>query len=106
MLYSIVGYDVENSLELRAQVRHEHVARLKVLEESGHLVIAGPNPAIDCNEPGAAGMTGSIIIAKFKSLDDAKEWAAEDPYLKTGVYRKVEVKPFKQVLPSPEEAQD
>lgn len=102
MMYSIIGYDEPNSLPLRAKVRSEHIARLKILANSGHLVIAGPNPAIDSLEPGEAGMTGSIIIAMFKSLEDAKEWAKEDPYYKTGVYEKVEVKPFKQVLPSPE----
>jgi len=100
MLYSIVGYDVPNSLPLRAKVRGEHISRLKVLASNGHLVIAGPNPAIDSLEPGDEGFTGSIIIARFKSLEEAKAWAADDPYFKTGVYQRVEVKPFKQVLPA------
>lgn len=101
MMYSIVGYDVPNSLPLRSKVRGEHIARLKSLANSGHLLVAGPNPAIDSIEPGDEGFTGSIIIAMFKSLEDAKEWARDDPYFKTGVYERVEVKPFKQVLPLP-----
>ncbi|MBN2646777.1 MAG: YciI family protein [Thiotrichales bacterium] len=100
MLYSIVGYDIENSLALRNQVRPEHVARLKALDASGRLVIAGPNPALDTPEPGEAGMTGSLIIAKFESLQQAQQWAEQDPYVIHGVYARVEVKPFKKVLPA------
>ena len=99
MLYSIFAYDVENSLPLRATARPEHIARLKALNEAGKLVLAGPNPAIDSNEPGEAGFTGSLIVAEFDSLEAAQAWANADPYLAAGVYEKVEVKPFKKVLP-------
>jgi len=99
MLYSIVGVDVEKSLEARLAARPEHVNRLLVLKNEGRLVLAGPNPAIDSEEPGENGFTGSIIIAEFDSLDSAKAWADQDPYILTGVYQSVEVKPFKQALP-------
>jgi uncharacterized protein YciI len=99
MLYSIVGQDVENSLKARLAARPEHVERLKQLVSQGRLVIAGPNPAIDSSDPGDAGFTGSIIIAEFDSLQAAQEWAAQDPYILTGVYASVEVKPFNQALP-------
>ncbi len=101
MLYSIFAYDVPNSLPLRDKARAEHVARLKELSEGHRLILAGPNPAIDSNIPGDAGFTGSLIVAHFKSLESAKEWAAADPYVKAGVYKSIEVKPFKQVLPVP-----
>ena len=99
MLYSIVGTDVENSLQARLAARPDHVARLKQLVDQGRLVLAGPNPAIDSSDPGDAGFTGSIIIAEFNSLEDARSWADQDPYLLTGVYGSVEVKPFNQALP-------
>jgi uncharacterized protein YciI len=99
MLYSIVGIDVENSLEARLAARPEHVGRLKQLVEQGRLILAGPNPAIDSSDPGDAGFTGSIIIAEFDSLEVARNWADQDPYLLTGVYASVEVKPFNQALP-------
>lgn len=99
MLYSIVGVDVENSLQARLAARPEHVDRLLLLKDEGRLVLAGPNPAIDNDDPGEAGFTGSIIIAEFDSLDAAKAWADQDPYILSGVYRSVEVKPFKQALP-------
>jgi len=99
MYYSIFAYDVKNSLPLRVKARPEHIARLKELNEQGRLLIAGPNPAIDSNEPGDAGFTGSLIVAEFDSLADAKIWADTDPYIDAGVYDKVEVKPFKKVLP-------
>ena len=99
MLYSIVGTDIENSLQARLSARPEHVGRLKQLVEQGRLILAGPNPAIDSSDPGDAGFTGSIIIAEFDSLTDARDWANQDPYLLTGVYASVEVKPFNQVLP-------
>jgi uncharacterized protein YciI len=98
MLYSIFAYDVENSLPLRATARTEHIARLKALDEAGKLVLAGPNPAVDSNEPGEAGFTGSLIVAESDNLEDAKAWANADPYLAAGVYEKVEVKPFKRVF--------
>ena len=99
MLYSIVGTDVENSLQARLSARPEHIDRLTALKNEGRLVIAGPNPAIDSEDPGENGFSGSIIIAEFDSLEAAKNWADKDPYLLTGVYQSVEVKPFKQVLP-------
>ncbi len=102
MLYSIVGTDIENSLQARLAVRPEHVNRLNALKDEGRLVLAGPNPAIDSEDPGENGFTGSIIIAEFDSLDSAKAWADQDPYSLTGVYRSVQVKPFKQTLPWPQ----
>jgi len=99
MLYSIVGIDVENSLQARLAARPEHVDRLKQLVDQGRLILAGPNPAIDSSDPGDAGFTGSIIIAEFDSLQEAQDWADQDPYLITGVYDSVKVKPFKQALP-------
>ena len=99
MLYVIIGQDVDNSLGVRLAARSAHVERLQLLREQGRLVIAGPNPAIDSNDPGEAGFTGSIIIAEFDSLAAAQAWANADPYLAAGVYQQVTVKPFKQVLP-------
>jgi uncharacterized protein YciI len=99
MLYSIVGIDKANSLVARMAVRSEHVARLKELLEQGRLIIAGPNPAIDSDDPGEAGFSGSIIIAEFDSLQAAEDWADDDPYIKSGAYASVLVKPFKKVLP-------
>ena len=99
MLYSIVGIDVENSLQARLAARPEHVERLKALVSQGRLIVAGPNPAIDSSDPGDAGFPGSIIIAEFDSLQDAQDWADADPYILTGVYDSVEVKPFNQALP-------
>lgn len=99
MLYTIVGEDVENSLEKRLSVRPEHVARLEQLRDEGRLVLAGPNPAIDADNPGEAGFTGSVIVAEFDSLAAAQAWADADPYIAAGVYARVTVKPFKKVLP-------
>ncbi len=99
MLYSIVGIDNENSLEARMSVRANHVARLNELKNEGRLIIAGPNPAIDSDDPGGAGFSGSIIIAEFDSLADAQDWADDDPYIESGAYAAVTVKPFKKVLP-------
>lgn len=98
MLYSIVGQDVENSLADRLAARPAHLERLQALRDQGRLVLAGPNPAIDANDPGEAGFTGSVVIAEFNSLEDAKAWAEADPYVAAGVYAKVDVKPFKQVF--------
>ena len=98
MWYSVVCHDVEDSLEIRAGARTAHIARLESLRDQGRLLIAGPNPAIDSNEPGSAGFTGSIVIAEFASLKEAQDWANDDPYLTAGVYSDVEVKPFKLVL--------
>ncbi len=99
MLYCIVGTDVENSLPLRKSARAAHLERLTRLQQEGRLVVAGPNPAIDSNDPGEAGFTGSLIVAAFNSLDEARAWADADPYIDAGVYAQVSVKPFKQVFP-------
>ncbi|MFT5549114.1 MAG: hypothetical protein ACI9CO_001032 [Candidatus Azotimanducaceae bacterium] len=99
MLYSIVGIDVENSLEARMAARPAHVERLIDLKNQGRLIIAGPNPTIDSSDPGEAGFSGSIIIAEFSSLSEAETWANQDPYVLTGVYDSVNVKPFNKALP-------
>jgi len=99
MLYVITGTDNENSLDKRMSVRPAHLERLKALQDQGRLLMAGPFPAIDCDDPGTAGFTGSLIVAEFDSLNDAKMWADSDPYVEVGVYHSVSVKPFKRVLP-------
>ena len=99
MWYAIISEDVEDSLDKRASARSDHLARVDSLVDEGRLLIAGPHPAIDALEPGEAGFTGSLIIAEFDSLEDAKAWADNDPYVKAGVYSSVTVKPFKKVLP-------
>lgn len=99
MLFAIIATDVADSLEKRLSVRPAHVERLNVLKNEGRLVLAGPHPAVESNDPGAAGFTGSLIVAEFESLNVAKAWADADPYIGAGVYASVVVKPFKQVLP-------
>jgi len=99
MYYAIISEDIENSLPLRAEARPAHLARLEALRDQGRLLVAGPHPALDTPEPGDAGFTGSMVIAEFDSLEDARNWADADPYVEAGVYRKVTVKPFKAVLP-------
>jgi uncharacterized protein YciI len=99
MFYAINATDTENSLEKRLKIRPDHVARLQVLKNEGRLLLAGPYPAIDAEDPGAAGFSGSLIVAEFDSLEAAQTWADADPYIKAGVYQSVEVKPFKKVLP-------
>jgi uncharacterized protein YciI len=99
MWYAIISQDVENSLEKRLSVRPVHVARLKTLQDEGRLLIAGPHPAIDSEDPGSAGFTGSLVVAEFDSLISAQSWADADPYVEAGVYSNVMVKPFKKVLP-------
>ena len=99
MLYAIISEDIDNSLPLRLQARPAHIVRLQTLQKQGLLILAGPHPAIDNSESGAQGFTGSLIVAEFSSLSDAKSWANADPYMKAGVYSKVTIKPFKQVLP-------
>ncbi|MFK3795377.1 YciI family protein [Pseudomonas sp. NPDC088444] len=99
MLYAIVATDVANSLEKRLEARPAHLERLTALKNEGRIVLAGPLPAIDSNDPGPAGFTGSLIVAEFESLNAAQAWADADPYIKAGVYDHVVVKPFKQVLP-------
>ena len=99
MWYAIEGYDGPNVLDKRLAARPEHLARLKALRDEGRLLLAGPCPAIDAEDPGPAGFSGSIVIAEFASLQDARAWADADPYLAAGVYARVEVRPFKRVLP-------
>ncbi len=100
MYYLIYSEDIENSLEKRLSVRDKHLARLTDLQNEGRLLVAGPCPAIDSENPGDAGFTGSLIIAEFESLEHAKAWADIDPYIAAGVYEKVTVKPYKKVLPA------
>ena len=100
MLYTIVGQDVPDSLSKRLTSRPAHVARLQALQDEGRLLLAGPFPAIDGNEPGAAGFTGSLIVAEFDALSSAQSWADNDPYLAAGVYESVSVKPFKKAFPA------
>ncbi|WP_347904694.1 YciI family protein [Pseudomonas purpurea] len=99
MLYAIIATDVANSLEKRLAARPAHIERLQALQAEGRVVLAGPHPAIDSNDPGAAGFSGSLIVAEFASLEAAQTWADADPYIGAGVYANVLVKPFKQVLP-------
>jgi uncharacterized protein YciI len=99
MLYAIISQDVADSLEKRLGARPAHLARLEALRDAGRLVLAGPHPAIDSNDPGPAGFTGSLVVAEFASLEEAQAWADADPYIATGVYAQVAVKPFKKVLP-------
>lgn len=99
MLYTIISEDVEDSLPLRKSAREAHIERLEALKAEQRLVLAGPHPADDSNDPGEAGFSGSLIIAEFDSLQAAREWAEADPYVEAGVYLSVTVKPFKQVLP-------
>lgn len=99
MWYAIYGRDVPDSLERRMSVREAHLARVKALSEEGRLMVAGPRPAIDSPDPGPAGWQGSLIIAKFESLEAAQAWAEDDPYIHSGAYEKVEVSPFIPILP-------
>ncbi len=100
MFYTIIAEDREDSLEARLKARPDHVERLRQLQQQGRLLMAGPHPAIDAEDPGAAGFSGSLIVAEFSDLDSAKAWADEDPYVKAGVYARVTVKPFLKVLPA------
>jgi len=99
MWYAITGIDNDNSLEQRLAARPAHIERLRKLLDEGRLLLAGPFPAIDAEDPGSAGFTGSLIIASFDTLDAAKRWADVDPYVAAGVYREVQVKPFRKALP-------
>jgi uncharacterized protein len=99
VLYAIISEDVANSLEKRLSVRPAHIKRLQELQDAGRLILAGPHPSIDSDNPGAAGFTGSLVIAEFDNLTDAQQWADVDPYIDAGVYAKVTVKPFKKVFP-------
>ena len=99
MLYAIRGTDVTNSLDKRKAARPAHLARLEQLRDAGRLILSGPFPAVDAADPGPAGFTGSLIVAEFDSLEDARAWAQADPYVAGGVYATVEVQPFRKVLP-------
>jgi uncharacterized protein YciI len=99
MIYAILCEDRENSLDARRLHRPAHLARLMELRDQGRLLLAGPHPAIDSTEPGEAGFTGSLIVAEFPCLRDAQDWADAEPFLKTGVYKSINVKPLIKVLP-------
>jgi hypothetical protein len=99
MLYAIISQDKPDSLARRLAARPDHLARLETLKQQGHLVLAGPHPAIDSDNPGESGFTGSLVVAEFTSLEAAQAWADADPYIAADVYEKVFVKPFKKVLP-------
>jgi uncharacterized protein YciI len=98
VLYVIYAEDAADSLEKRMAVRPAHLARLQLLHDEGRLVTAGPMPAVDSNEPGAAGFTGSTVIAEFESLEEAQSWAQDDPFVAAGVYQKVTVKPYRRTF--------
>lgn len=100
MFYAIVGQDVPDSLDQRLSARPAHLDRLHALQQAGRLLLAGPFPAIDSNDPGPAGFSGSLIVAEFDTLADAQSWADADPYVAAGVYATVSVKPFKKVFPA------
>ena len=99
MFYAIMGVDRKDSLESRLQARPKHLARIEALQREGRLILAGPHPAIDSEDPGPAGFSGSLIVAEFTDLESAIAWAESDPYMTTGVFSSVEVKPFLKVLP-------
>jgi hypothetical protein len=100
MLYAIFGNDILNSTEKRMAARPAHLARLQALQDQGRLLLAGPFPAVDALDPGAAGFTGSLIVAEFASLEEAEAWASVDPYVAAGVYSQAAVRPFKKVFPA------
>ena len=99
MLYAIISQDVENSLSKRKAARLNHIARLNELKDQGRLILAGPHPSIDLSDPGEAGFSGSLIVAKFADLKEARDWADAEPYFAAGVYSSIVVKPFNKVLP-------
>lgn len=99
MWYVIEGYDGEGVLDRRLAARPQHLARLEALRDAGRLLLAGPCPAVDAVDPGPAGFSGSVVVAEFESLAMAREWAEADPYVAAGVYARVEVRPFRRVLP-------
>ena len=99
MWYAIISEDVEDSSRRRGGAREAHLARLRALVDDGRLLVAGPHPAVDAEDPGPAGFTGSLVVAEFDSLQAAQDWAEADPYVAAGVYRRVTVKPFRRVLP-------
>lgn len=99
MFYAIICEDAEGSLPKRGATRPAHLERLRALQAEGRLLLAGPFPAVDCEDPGEAGFTGSLIVAEFESLEAARAWADQDPYRHAGIYANVAVKPFRKVLP-------
>ena len=99
MLYAVISQDAAGTLDKRLAARPQHLKRLERLRDEGRLLLAGPHPAIDSDDPGPAGFTGSLVVAEFDSLEDARQWADTDPYLTAGVYEQLTVKPFKKVLP-------
>ena len=99
MFYAVIARDREGTLEQRLRARPQHLERLQKLRDDGRLLIAGPHPAIDCDDPGPAGFTGSLIVAEFSDLAAARAWADADPYVAAGVYESVDIKPFKRVFP-------
>lgn len=99
MWYAVIGEDVQDSLELRRKARAAHLARVMELANEGRLLLAGPHPAVDAEDPGSAGYTGSLMIVDFPSLEEARAWADADPYVEGGVFANVAVKPFRRVLP-------
>ena len=99
MLYAVISEDIADSLGLRKQARAMHLARLQDLKDQGRLILAGPHPAIDSEDPGEAGFSGSLVVAEFEDLANAEAWAQADPYMDAGIYARVTVKPFKHVLP-------
>ena len=100
MWYAIIGQDTPDSLDKRTAARPAHLVRLQALQDEGRMLLAGPFPAVDAVDPGAAGYTGSLIVAEFASLQAAQEWAAADPYAAAGVFRQITVQPLKKVLPA------
>jgi len=99
VFYAIISEDAAGTLAQRLAARPDHLARRLRLRDGGRLLLAGPHPAIDCDDPGEAGFTGSLVVAEFPSLEDARRWADADPYVDAGVYARVTVKPFRKVLP-------
>ena len=100
MLYAFIGEDIPDSLSKRQAARAAHLARLQILQDEGRLILAGPFPAVDSNDPGTAGFTGSLIVAEFTSLQEAEKWMQTDPFVVAGVYSQVAVKPFKKMFPA------
>ena len=100
MWYAIIGHDTPDSLDKRKAARPAHVSRLQALQDEGRLLLAGPFPAVDADDPGVAGFTGSLIVAEFASLQAAREWADADPYVASGVFRQITVQPFRKVFPA------
>ena len=100
MLYAIIATDHPDSLEKRLEARPAHLERLRQLQDEGRLILAGPHPAIDSEDPGPAGFIGSLVIAEFSDQEAAKSWADADPYVAAGVYKEIEIRPFKKVLPT------